>query len=184
MTRLKALSPDEATGKTKELFTAIQGKLGMVPNMMRGMGNSAAFLEGYLGLSGALSGGTLGARTGELIALAVAESNGCDYCLSAHTYIGANLVKVDATALEAARSGHSTDPKTDAILKFAKVVVAKKGRVSDADVNAVKAAGVTEGQVGEIIGHVALNVLTNYFNNTANTEIDFPVVEAHTASFA
>lgn len=179
MTRLKALNPDEATGTTKELFNAIQGKLGMVPNMMRTMGNSAAFLEGYLNLSGALGGGTLGAKTAELIALAVAESNSCDYCLSAHTYIGENLVKIDAATLEAARNGNAADSKTDAILKFAKVLVAKSGKVNDADVEVLKAAGVTEAQVGEIIGHVALNVLTNYFNNTANTEIDFPVVSAH-----
>ena len=178
MTRLNALRIDQATGKTKDLFTTIEGKFGMVPNMMKTMGNSSAFLEGYLNLNAALAGGSLGAKAGELIALAVAESNHCDYCLSAHTYIGANLVKVDAETLNAARSGNSTDSKTDAILKFAKVLVEKKGRVNDVDVDAVRKAGVTEGQVGEIVGHVALNVLTNYFNNTAKTEIDFPVVKA------
>lgn len=177
MTRLKALSPEEATGKSKELFNAIQSKLGMVPNMMRTMGNSASFLEGYLNLSGALGGGTLGAKTGELIALAVAESNSCNYCLSAHTYIGANLIKIDAVTLEAARNGNATDAKTDAILKFAKIVVSKKGKLSDADVSIVKSAGVSEGEVGEIIGHVAMNVMTNYFNIVANTEIDFPLVK-------
>ena len=179
MTRLKALSPEQATGKTKELFNAIEGKLGMVPNMMRTMGNSSAFLEGYLNLSGALGSGTLGAKTGELIALAVAESNSCNYCLSAHTYIAANLVKVDAETLNESRSGNATDAKTDAILKFAKILVGKRGLVSDADVNAVKAAGITDGEVGEIVGHVALNILTNYLNNTAKTEIDFPIVEAY-----
>jgi uncharacterized peroxidase-related enzyme len=177
MTRLAALNPDQATGKTKELFIAIEGKLGMVPNMMRTMGNSSAFLEGYLNLSGALSGGSLGSKTGELIALTVAESNNCDYCLSAHSYIGANLVKIDAETLTAARNGNATNTKTEAILKFAKTLVNKKGLVDDTDVNTIKAAGVTEGEVGEIIGHVALNILTNYFNNTAKTEIDFPVVK-------
>ena len=179
MTRLKALSPDDASGKTKELFNAIQGKLGMVPNMMRTMGNSSAFLEGYLNLSGALDSGKLGSKTGELIALAVAESNACNYCLSAHTYIGANLLKIDAETLTASRSAKSADAKTTAILKFAKVLVSKNGLVNDADVTIVKAAGVTEGEVAEIVGHVALNILTNYLNNTANTEIDFPVVEAY-----
>jgi uncharacterized peroxidase-related enzyme len=178
MTRLQAIDPAQATGKTKELFNAIEGKLGMVPNMMRTMGNSPAFLESYLNLSGALATGSLGAKKGELIALAVAESNSCNYCLSAHTYIGANLVKIDIETLSAARSGNSTDPKTDAILKFAKTLVAKKGLVNDADVAAVKGAGVTEGEIGEITGHVALNTLTNYFNNTAKTAIDFPVVES------
>ena len=181
MTRLKALSPDQATGKTKELFTAIEGKLGMVPNMMRTMGNSSAFLEGYLNLSAALGGGALGAKTGELIAVTVAETNSCDYCLSAHHYIGANLVKIDAESLEAARNGNATNTKTDAILKFAKILVSKRGLVNDADVQTVKKAGVTEGEVGEIVGHVALNILTNYFNNTARTEIDFPVVETFSA---
>lgn len=178
MTRLKALNPAEVTGRTKELFNAIESKFGMVPNMMRTMGNSSAFLEGYLNLSGALGGGTLGAKTGGLIALAVAESNSCNYCLSAHSYIGANLLKIEAEALDASRSGTAIDSKKDGILKFAKALVSKKGLVSDADVNTVKAAGVTEGEVGEIVGHVALNILTNYFNNTAKTEIDFPKVQA------
>jgi uncharacterized peroxidase-related enzyme len=181
MSRLTALSPANATGKTKELFTAIDGKLGMVPNMMKTMGNSSAVLEGYLNLSGALSGGTLGAKTGELIALAVAEANNCDYCLSAHTYIGENLVKIDAETLNDARSGNSNDAKTDAILKFAKTLVGKKGLVNDADVDSVKNVGVTEGEIGEIVGHVALNIFTNYFNNTANTEIDFPAIKAFAA---
>ncbi len=179
MTRLKAQSPDAASGKTKELFNAIHSKFGVVPNMMRTMGNSPAFLESYLNLSGALSGGTLGVKTSALIALAVAESNACNYCLSAHTYLGANLAKLDAAAMDAARLGKSKEAKIEAILTFAQTLVRKRGHVNDADVNAVKSAGVTEGEVGEIVGHVALNTLTNYFNNTANTEIDFPVVEAH-----
>jgi len=178
MTRLKALSPDEATGKTKELFDAIQSKLGMVPNMMRTMGNSSALLEGYLNLSGALAHGSLGAKTGELLALAVSESNACDYCLSAHSFIGEKLVHIDANTLDNARNAISADAKTSAALKFATVLLAKKGLVNDVDVNTVKAAGLTEGEIGEIVGHVALNVLTNYFNNTANTVIDFPVVHA------
>ena len=179
MKRLNAISPDHASGKTKELFNAINSKFGVVPNMMRTMGNSSAFLEGYLNLSGALGGGTLGVKISALIALTVAEANACNYCLSAHTYLGTNLAKLDSEAMEAARFGTSKDPKTNAILKFAQALVAKRGHVNDADVATVKAAGITEGEVGEIVGHVALNTLTNYFNNTANTEIDFPVVEAH-----
>jgi uncharacterized peroxidase-related enzyme len=178
MARLKALSPEDATGKTKELFTAIEAKLGMVPNMMRTMGNSSAVLEGYLNLSGALGNGTLGATTGELIALAVAESNSCDYCLSAHTYIGANLVHIENEILQNARTGKASDSKTAAILDFAKTLVSKSGLVNDQDLEKIKSAGLSDGEIGEIVAHVALNILTNYFNNTANTENDFPVVKA------
>lgn len=178
MTRLTALNPDQASGKNKDLFNSIRSKFGVVPNMMRTMGNSPAFLEGYLNLGGALSAGTLGVKISALLALVVAESNACNYCLSAHTYLGANLAKLDSDAMEAARLGNSKDPKVDAILKFAQTLVRKRGHVTDADVTTVKNAGVNDGEISEIVGHVALNTLTNYFNNTANTEIDFPVVEA------
>ncbi len=176
MTRLTALNPEEVTGKTKDLFNAVQAKLGVVPNMMRTMGNSPAVLEGYLNLSGALSHGKLSAKTGELIALAVSETNSCDYCLAAHTFIGEKLVKADPAILKAARTGNSTDGKTEAILQFAKVLISKNGLVNDEDVNKAKNAGVADAEIAETIAHVALNVLTNYFNNVANTEIDFPAV--------
>ncbi|MBZ4041715.1 carboxymuconolactone decarboxylase family protein [Flavobacterium hibisci] len=176
MTRLTALNPEEVTGKTKDLFNAVQAKLGVVPNMMRTMGNSPAVLEGYLNLSGALSHGKLSAKTGELIALAVSESNSCDYCLAAHTFIGEKLIKADPEVLKAARSGNSTDPKTEAILQLAKTLISKNGLVNDEDVNKAKNAGVADAEIAETIAHVALNVLTNYFNNVANTEIDFPAI--------
>ena len=175
MTRLQPLDPATATGKTKELFNAVQGKLGSVPNMMRTMANSNAVLEGYLNLSGALSKGAINARTGELLALAISESNACDYCLAAHNFIGEKLLKTDPAVLEAARKGESTDPKTQAILQFAKTLVTKNGLVNNEDVNTAKNAGLSDAEISEVVAHVALNVLTNYFNNTANTEIDFPV---------
>ena len=175
MTRLQPLDPATATGKTKELFNAVQAKLGSVPNMMRTMANSEAVLEGYLNLSVALSHGKLNNKTGELIALAVSDSNSCDYCLAAHTFIGEKLLKTDPAVLEAARIGESADAKTKAILQFAKTLVSKGGILNDADVNAAKEAGINDAELSEIVAHVALSVLTNYFNNTANTEIDFPV---------
>lgn len=176
MTRLEALNPETSTGKSKELFNGIHSKLGMVPNMMRTMGNSSAVLEGYLNLSGALGNGSLGAELGELIALTVAEANSCEYCLAAHTYIGAKLVKIDSEAIEAAKQAKSEDAKINAALTFARSLVTKNGRIDDADVQTVKSAGYSDGEVGEIIAHVALNTLTNYFNNTAKTEVDFPSV--------
>ena len=179
MTRLRALDPDEATGKSKELFDGINRKLGMVPNMMRTMGNSSAVLEGYLNLNDSLSKGTLGARISELIAITVAETNSCSYCLSAHSYIGENLIKIEGSAIAEARKGQSDDQKTQSALQFAKTLVNKRGLVDAEDVEAVKSAGYSDGEVAEIVAHVGLNTLTNYLNNTAATDIDFPEVVAH-----
>ena len=174
MVRLKALNPEQATGKTKELFNIISSKFGVIPNMMRTMGNSSAFLEGYLNFNNALSGGTLGARTSALIALAVSEINGCNYCLAAHTYVGTTYGNLDNETIQAARQGNSKNAKTDAILKFALAMVNKRGHISYTDLERLKAAGVSDGEVAEIAGHVALNILTNYFNIMADTEFDFP----------
>lgn len=129
MQRIKAVNPETATGKTKELFDAIQSKLGMVPNMMQTMGNSPAVLEGYLSFNELLAKSSIGPRTGELLAIAVANANGCEYCNAAHSYIGAKLVGIDKGAIETARAGLSSDPKTQAALVFAKQLLVKRARL-------------------------------------------------------
>lgn len=176
MPRINAIKPEQATGRTAELYAAIQSQLGIVPNLHQTMAASMPLLERYIGLSGALGKGKLGLRTAMLIALVVAQENACDYCLSAHSYIGANMAKLDAGVMEDARHGRSSDRKTNGILTLAKTLVEKRGRLTDADVAAAREAAISDAEISEVVGHVALNTLTNYFNNTAGTEIDFPVV--------
>jgi uncharacterized peroxidase-related enzyme len=176
MARLTALNPDETEGKSKELFTAIKGKMGMVPNMMRTMGNSPAVLNGYLGLSTALNSASLDPKVRELLSLMVANENGCDYCNSAHSFIGGKI-GLDVVVLDQARSGISSDDKTNAVLEFAKAVLDTKGNVSDYAVDKFKAAGFGDTQIAEVIASVALSIFTNYFNNAAKTDIDFPKLE-------
>jgi uncharacterized peroxidase-related enzyme len=159
-------------------LTEVKKQLGVVPNLFRLVANSPAALEGYLGLTGALGKGALPAPTRERIALAVAEINGCDYCLSAHTYLGKNLAKLNDAEMAANRNGASTDPKADAAVRFAAKIVHERGHVSVGDVEAVRRAGYDNAQIIEIVLHVALNTWTNYVNTVAATEIDFPIVTA------
>lgn len=178
MSRISTPASIEASpANSQPLLEAVKKQLGIVPNLFRVVGNSPAALEGYLGLNGALANGALDAPTRERIALAVAEVNGCNYCLSAHTYLGKNLAKLDDAEIAANRAGTSGDPKADAAVRFAVTLVKHRGHVSDADLGAVKTAGFTEAQIVEIVLHVALNTLTNYINNVADTAIDFPVVK-------
>ena len=182
MPRLPTPASIEASPTAAQpLLHAVKKQLGVVPNLFRVVGNSPAALEGYLGLNGALGKGELEAATRERIALAVAEVNGCDYCLSAHTYLGKNLAKLSEAEIAANRDGMSTDSKADAAVRFAVKLVKARGHVSDADVQAVKKAGYNDAQVIEIVLHVALNTLTNYVNEVTKTEIDFPVVTAKAA---
>lgn len=181
MSRLTIPAREDAPLKSQLLLDAVEKQLGVVPNLFRLVGSSTAALEGYLGLNSAL-GRTLDAKTRERIALAVAQANGCDYCLSAHTYLGLNLAKIDDAEIALNRAGHSGDAKADAALVFARKVLETRGRVSDADLAAVRLAGFSEPQVIEIVASVALNVLSNYVNNVAQTDIDFPVVLAAQAA--
>ncbi|EUC15612.1 carboxymuconolactone decarboxylase family protein [Paraburkholderia hospita] len=169
----------DAPSASQPFLEAVNKKLGVVPNLFRLMANSPAALEGYLGLAGALAKGALPAQTGERIALAVAEINGCDYCMSAHSYLGKNVAKLDDAEMSANRNGGSNEPKAAPAVQFAAKVAREHGRVSDEDLRAVKEAGYTDAQIVEIVVHIALSVLTNYANVVANTEIDFPVVRTH-----
>lgn len=173
MNRIPAIDPTHATGPNVPLFAAVKAKLGLVPNLMRTLAQSPSVLEGYLGLGSTLAKGVLPAAVREQLALAVGEANECEYCLSAHTLLGkgAGLSPDDILA---ARRGEAADPKVAALLQFARAVVATRGKVSDAQVAAVRAAGAVEAEIIEVVAHVALNVLTNYTNNVAQTVVDFP----------
>jgi uncharacterized peroxidase-related enzyme len=176
MSRIDTVNPALATGKAKELLDAVQAKLGMTPNLMRVMANSPAVLDAYLKFSGALAVGALTAKQRERIALAVGQANSCDYCLSAHTALG-KMSGLTASEILDARRGKADDAKAGAILAFANQVVAKRGLVSDADVTTAREAGVTDAEIAETVANVSLNILTNYLNHVAQTEVDFPAAE-------
>src|ERR1700737_3901517 len=154
MSRLPTPASIEASpAASQPMLHAVKKQLGVVPNLFRLVGNSAAALEGYLGLNGALANGALEAPTRERIALAVAEINGCDYCLSAHSYLGKNLAKPSDAEIAANRDGGSTHREADAAVRFAVKLVNARGHVSDADIKAVKDAGYSDAQLIEIVLH-------------------------------
>jgi uncharacterized peroxidase-related enzyme len=182
MSRIATPAIDQTPAASRPLLEAVSKQLGVVPNLMKVLGNSPAALGGYLNLSGALGKGALGGQTGERIALAIAEFNRCGYCLAAHTYLGKNVARLDAAEIAANRIGTSNDQKAAAAVRFALIVAQQRGHVPDDAVRAVKGAGFSDGEVIEIVVHVALNTLTNYVNSVAQTDIDFPVVKMRKAA--
>ena len=176
MSRLPIIDPEKSTGKAHELLTAVQKKLGLVPNMTRVMVNSPAVLEAYIAFSGALDGGSLNAKIRERIALGTAEANQCNYCLSAHSTIGKLVGLSDAEVLES-RRGQAADVKLAAALQLSRALVEKRGAVSEADVDAARKGGLTDGEIAEVVALTALNIFTNYFNTAFQVDVDFPVVK-------
>jgi uncharacterized peroxidase-related enzyme len=176
-TRIETLNPDTTTGKSKELFNAVQNKLGFIPNLIKVFGNSPATLQTYLNLGELTASGNFSNKFREQLALAIAEENSCNYCLSAHTAIGKMNGLTDEET-EQNRQGLANNSKTQAALQFAQQVTRKRGQVSSEEIQTIKNAGYNDGEVLEIVLNVVANTLTNYVNHIANTEIDFPTVEA------
>lgn len=181
MSRLAIPTRDEVPDASRPILDAVQKQLGVVPNMFRLIAQSPAALQGFTANNGALAK-ALDVKTRERIALAVAQVNGCDYCLSAHSYLGLNLAKITREEIALNRRGASGDAKADAAVRFAAKIVQERGHVSAADIQAVRDAGFTDAQVVEIVAVISENVFTNLLNVVADTDIDFPVVHAREAA--
>lgn len=181
MSRFSIPTADSVPAGSKALIDGVRKQLGSVPNLFRLIALSPAALQGYLGLNGALAK-TLDAKTRERIAISIAQANGCDYCLSAHTFLGVELAKLTTDDARLAREGSSTDPKAAVAVRFARRVSEARGKISEADLATVRKAGYTDAEIIEIVALVAVNFLTNIINNVAETDIDFPVVNVADAA--
>lgn len=173
MPRIQPVDQNTTDAATAELLGSVKKKLGMVPNIVATMANSPAVANAYLGFSQSLSTGSLPARLREQIALVVGETNDCGYCVAAHTALGKRAGLSEQETCDARRAVASDD-KENVALEFARKIVSDRGHVSDVDVQQVRQAGYTDGEIAEIVANVALNIFTNYFNHVAETEVDFP----------
>lgn len=181
MSRIHVVDPKTATGETKALLDGVQTGLGMVPNFVRVLANSPSALRAFLGIHGISAEGALDPKTRERIALAVAEQNACQYCVSAHTAIG-RKVGLDNQEILANRLGRSSDAKAEAALTFARALVEHKGQVSKAEFDDVRAAGHSDAEIIEIITHVSMNIFTNLLGKATQVEIDFPKIDLKVAA--
>lgn len=175
MSRLNVITPEQATGPTKELYDAIKRAVGGVPNIYQGVGNSAATLEGVLHIGAVLGKGQLSAAEIEAVKLVVSEAYGCTYCLAAHTLLGKKAGLTDEQAISI-RRGTPQQPKLAALVKFVNATIQPKARVSDENLRAVKIAGYNDAQITETLLVVAQTVFTNLFNRVHQTPLDFPAV--------
>jgi uncharacterized peroxidase-related enzyme len=180
MSRIAIPTRDEAPAASQPILDAVNAQFGVVPNLFRLVSISPVALAGMTQLSGAL-GKALDVKTRARLAIAIAQVNGCDYCMSAHT-LGLNLAKISPEEISLNRKGGSGDPKADAAVRFGAQVAQTRGKVTAADIAAVKLAGFSEAQIIEIIAVVAENFLTNLINNVAETAIDFPVIQTTEAA--
>lgn len=181
MARINLVTNESANPEQKALFEAIHAQLGVVPNFLKAFANSPAALKAFLGLHGIAGDGSLDPQTRERIALALAQQNSCEYCLSAHTAIG-RKAGLDSAEIEANRSGGSRDEKAAVAVRFARSLVAHMGEVTTAELVEMRNAGYSESDIVEVITHVGMNILTNMLGKAGRIDIDFPKVELQLAA--
>jgi hypothetical protein len=175
MSRITAIEPKTATGEARRLLDAVQAQLGTTPNFIRVLANSPKALEGFLGLYGAAAGFALDKAAQERIALAVAEGNACEYCVSAHTAIGRHAGLTNEEML-LNRQGRAGDAKNAAAVALARALNDNLGEITTAEFGAARAAGLTDAEIVEVIAVVALNIFTNLIGKATRVDIDFPKV--------
>jgi uncharacterized peroxidase-related enzyme len=178
MSRIAPIVSSKADAKVFATLAQVKAGLGMVPNLVATLAQAPVALEAYLSLSKILSRGRLSAAQREIVALAVGQENECQYCLSAHTARARAAGVSEADALKA-RAGDGEDSFNRALASFAKKIVCQRGHVSDDDIESARMAGIDDGLMMEVVANVAANTLTNYANELADTEIDFPLVKVN-----
>lgn len=171
--RIQPVDPDHTTGPIRKLFAQIRTKFSLVPNLFRVLANAPAALEGLMDLSAALARGALDEKTREQLALSIAESNLCAYCLNEHTAIAAKIGLSQAEIDDAIRAS-AADARTDAILKLARSIVVQRGEITDADLARARIVGLGDGEIVETVANVALNIFENYMSHVARVPTDFP----------
>jgi len=169
--RLAALPIEAAPGEARELLERLAARQGRASNMVRTMAHAPAVLRGYQELARALKKGELSVKLREEIALAIAAQTGCEYCQAAHVRAAA-AAGLSSAEIAGALDGRSDDAADDAALEVARLAARDPHAVSDGDLDRLRALGFTDGEIAEILGHVALNLFTNVFTIVARTEVD------------
>ena len=172
MSRIPPVDPKTANPDVRPLLDAVQAQLGAAPNFIRVLANAPKALEGFLGLYGAAAGFTLDKASQERIALAVAEGNACEYCVSAHTAIGRKTgLSNDEMLLN--RQGRSGCTRNAAAVTLARAINDNLGDITEQQFAAARSAGLGDAEVMEIIALVALNIFTNLIGKATRVDIDF-----------
>ena len=175
MARTAVPQPDQVPTDSQATLGSFTKNIGFTPNMMSTFALSPIAFNAWATLLGGLSK-ALDVKTRDSIGLAVSEVNGCNYCLTVHSFTAEHMAKLPGEEVILARKGHASEPKRDAAVQFARKVIETRGKISDADFKAVRDAGYTEANIMEIVALVAMYSMTNFFNNVFDPEQDFPAV--------
>lgn len=172
MSRISPVSLETTTDATRTVLEGVQKKIGFLPDLFATLATAPVALEAYTQISATLGKTSLSAKEKEAVYLATSQVNGCDYCLAAHTFFGG---KAGLSAEEIVEARHG---RLNAFAALAQQLTETRGHLNDEQIAAARAAGIDDKKIIEVIAIVAAQTLTNYLNNVALTNIDFPAIDA------
>jgi len=172
MSRFDVHTHDTAPDDSKQIMKQVEGKYGFVPNLIGVMAEAPALAEGYTTLSGIFEKTSFSPAEQQVVLLAVSHTNGCSYCMAAHSVI-AQMKDLPEATIEALRQGGPIpDDKLEALRRFTVHVVEERGWPSDDAVQSFLDAGYAKANVLEVILGVGMKTLSNYTNHLADTPVD------------
>jgi uncharacterized peroxidase-related enzyme len=173
MKQLKPLTVETAPVGSKETLKEIQKAFGFIPNLLATMANAPATLNGYVAMDAAWEKATLTPQQRQIILLAASVENHCNYCKAAHSTVLKNMMKVDASLVNAVREKKPlSDAKLNALVQFTRELVSERGYVSENVKKDFVSQGFTESQMLEVVTGVALKTVSNYIDHLNPIEID------------
>src|SRR5215470_7623912 len=122
MPRIATPTPGQVPADSKPTLDVFTKNIGFTPNMLASFATSPTAFNSWATLMGSL-GKVLDVKTRDSIGLVVSEVNGCNYCLTVHSFTAEHMAKLPADEIILARKGHASDPKRDAAVQFARKVI-------------------------------------------------------------
>lgn len=169
---LDVLDREDAPEAAREWLDAAEKNYGFVPNILGAMANAPALLEAYMTISEVFEKTSFSAAQKQVVLLAVSKENGCNYCGAAHTAM-AKMQGVDEAVLDAIHAGETLpDEKLDALFRFTRTMVEKRGLPSKSDLKAFLEAGYSEAQIQDVIVGIGMKTLSNYNNHITTPPVD------------
>ena len=171
----KLLDEESAPVAAKEGLAATRKNFGMIPNLERVMASAPPLLKGYAALWDLFDETTLSPIERQVVYLTANFENECDYCVPWHSLL-ADRAGMELGDLEALRNGGDLPTKKlNALSSFARGLIANRGKVSEAQLQAFFDAGYTDQQALEVILGLAVKTMSNFTNSIAGTPLDTAV---------
>jgi uncharacterized peroxidase-related enzyme len=144
---------------------AVAEKSGFVPNVFRALARRPAELRAFLDYHDALmdSDDGLSRAERELVVVATSGANHCTYCIVAHGAILRVRAKDPEIADRVASNpwGVELNERERAIVDLALLVATESATLTDADIDAARAAGLTDDEIWDVGAITALFAMSN-----------------------